>query len=766
MKKGTHYLKAEPWRIVESGFHREQDQVSESIFSIANEYLGIRGFFDEGYSGNSLLGAYVNGIYEYDQKPKPQYRGITDHTNFMLNCDNWLFTRIWADGELLDLARVQVSAFNRTLDMRTGEMSRQFTWTLNNGKNIAVTFSRLLSNSDERFAYQHVSLQADSDCRIDFSSGIDFNTVHGNYQQSFWTQQDVTQRGNALGIVGKTTSTEQYLGAAFRYTLNTKDETFAELDNDSKYIGVRIALNLKKQHPFVFDKEVLHDKSVDGKALSAFQVVSDLVRKPQRSFDFHRENQRTFWTDQWQHYDIEIDGDIDNQQGIRFCIFQLLQTYRGLSEHDNIGAKGLTGEVYNGHCYWETETVVLPFYLFTDIKAAKQLLDYRYRTLPQAKARAKMIDCVGASYPLATLNGEEGNDYWQHANTQLQPSTAVAFALWHYTRVSGEHEFLETKGIEMLVEISRFLRSRGDYGQVSHQFGFYGVMGPDEFQLMVNHDAYTNLMGKFTFEFTIETLKSLQNQDGDHYQALCKRLGVTIAEINEWQHAADHMLISVREDGVIEQQQGFFDLPHVDISKISQDQYPLYDHWSYDRLFRNDMIKQPDVLMYQFMFDSQFSRKEKQVNYDYYNARTVHESSLSPSIHSILAEELDKEEDALDFFGFATRLDLDNYNNNADAGLHMTSISAAWLNIVYGFGGLRSDDNVLAIAPKLPQLWQGYRFKVNYRGGLLDVHVSAGRVELTLTGITQLTLNVYGQRVTLKSGVTQGFVMKGVISHE
>lgn len=762
MKKGTHYLTTEPWRIVEDGFHPEQNQVSESIFSIANEYLGVRGFHDEGYSGNSLIGAYVNGVYEYDQKPKPQYRGITQNTNFMLNCDNWLFTRIWADGELLDLARVQVSQFQRVLDMQTGEMSRKFIWTLNNGKKITVRFARLLSNTDERFSYQQVQLATNTACRIDFTSGIDFNTVHGNYKESFWRQLNSGKLASARSIVCQTVSTHQQLGAAFRYAITSDDEYQLKNETDDKYIGISLTMNLKAGHKFIYDKEVIHDKHVNGELdLSSTNLLSDLVRKPQRNFAFHVSNQRQYWHDQWAHYDIQIDGDDKNQQGIRFCIFQLLQTYRGLSERDNIGAKGLTGEVYNGHCYWETETVVFPFYLFTNSRAARQLLDYRYRTLPQARDRAKMIDCRGASYPLATLNGEEGNDYWQHANTQLQPSTAVAYAIWHYTNVSGDTVFQDTKGLEMLIEISRFLFSRGDYGQRSHRFGFYGVMGPDEFQLMVNHDAYTNLMGQFTFNYTLKVLHHVKHDSPIAFEQLAEQLKLQTHEVEDWRQAADSMMIYEDETGLIEQQQGFFDLPHVDISKITQDQYPLYDHWSYDRLFRNDMIKQPDVLMYLFLFDSQFSTDTKRVNYDYYNARTVHESSLSPSIHSILAEELNQEEEALHFFEFATRLDLDNYNNNAAAGLHMTSISAAWLNIVYGFGGLRSDADVLKIAPKLPKLWRGYTFKINYRGGLIDVQVDDTGVSLTLSNRDEITLQVYARTVTLNVGQTIKLALKG-----
>lgn len=761
MKKGTKYLDVDPWRIVEKGFHKDQSKVSESIFSLSNEYLGVRGYFEEGYTGKTLLGSYINGIYEYDRKPKPQYRGITASTNFMLNCDNWLYMRLWLDNEQLDLGNSNISNFRRVLDMSTGELKRSFIWKLNSGVRAKVIISRLLSNMDERVAYQHIEIETDQTCVLKMKSGIDFNTFHGKYSKSFWNEEDKFKLNNGLGIICGTKTTNQYLGSFFQYKVNCDSEVLVQDDDRNKYTGVQLETKLNRNVQFSFDKVIFHEKETGGNILTSKRIISEIKNIVFTTFSNQIKIESQFWKKQWDKYDIKIQGDKKNQQGIRFCIFQLLQTYRGISPHDNIGAKGLTGEVYNGHCYWETETIVLPFYLFTNIKAAKQLLDYRYRTLNQAKKRARMIDCKGASYPLATLNGEEGNDYWQHANTQLQPSTAVAYAIWHYTNVTGDHSFEISKGIEMLIEISRFLISRGDYGQESGKFGFYGVMGPDEFQLMVNHDAYTNLMGKFTFNYTIRLLKEIRTSNPVEYSNLCKKMSLNIGEISEWKKAADNMMVYKNTTGLIEQQQGYFDLPHIDISKISQNEFPLYDHWSYDRLFRNDMIKQPDVLMYMFLFLTNFSKKSKRTNYDYYNKRTVHESSLSPSIHSIIAEELGYREDALKFFEFATRLDLDNYNNNTDAGLHMTSISAAWLNIIYGFGGLRSDGDVLELSPKLPDLWKGYSFKINYKNELIEVVRMEDKLTISLKGNSPIKLKVFGNKITLSSNNNYEQYMKG-----
>jgi maltose phosphorylase len=426
------------------------------------------------------------------------------------------------------------------------------------------------------------------------------------------------------------------------------------------------------------------------------------------------EQNRSYWKNFWAKSDIVIDGDPETQQGIRFCIFQMQQTYRGAIAGANIGAKGLTGEAYNGNTFWDTETYCLPFYLFSNPGAAKSLIDFRYRTLPQALTRAKDLDCEGACYPVATIDGTESCTLWQHASLQFQPTTAVAYAIGHYVNVTGDSAFLKAEGAEMLIEICRFLASRGQWS-AKGRFGYYAVMGPDEFQMMVNNNAYTNYMAKRTFEFALQTLEGID----------LEKLRCSLIELKTWQNMAENMCIPYDEKtGLYEQHEGFFDLPHIDIDAIPVEAFPLYQHWSYDRIYRNDMIKQPDVLMFMFLYNQSFSVEEKRTNYDYYEPRCIHESSLSPSVHSIFASELGRHQEAFDFFRFATRIDLDNYNRNTGEGIHITSIAAAWMNIVYGFGGMRSDGELLSFHPCIPAHWKAYSFRVFYRGSWIRVAVS------------------------------------------
>ena len=374
---------------------------------------------------------------------------------------------------------------------------------------------------------------------------------------------------------------------------------------------------------------------------------------------------------------------------------------------------------------------------------------FRYHTLPKARERAAQLDLKGACYPIATLNGREACTLWQHASLQMQPSTSVAYAVWNYHHLTHDDGFLFLEGIEMLVEISRYCASRGAWNQNHTAYGYYGVMGPDEFHLMVNHNYYTNLMGKKAMEFTLETLNRMEREAPEAFHAFAQKHGVTNGEREDWAACAKAMVLAQDENLVFEQHEGFFSLPHIDVHAIPQTDFPLYHHWSYDRIYRTDMIKQPDVLMAMFLHPGDYTLAEKAANYDYYEPRCIHESSLSPSIHAILASELRRHSEAFRFFGFAARLDLDNYNCNTFEGLHLASIAAAWVTIVFGFGGLRTDGPIPSLAPSIPAAWEGYQFSFTILGSTLKVKVGREAVTLSLTAGEPVTLLMYGREATV-----------------
>ncbi|HEY8390344.1 MAG TPA: glycosyl hydrolase family 65 protein [Clostridia bacterium] len=710
-KTACRYFKGDGWTIEEIGYDAEKNAVSESIFSLCNEYTGVRGIIEEGVSAKSLIGTYFNGIYEYAKDITPiHYKGIVQRTHFMINSVNYLYTEIYADGLKLDIAKCNISDFKRSLNLKNGELIRSFIWKTHKG-NLEVSFRRFLSMIDCRFGFQKIHIKSiDFEGEIQIISGLDFNILHFS-KENFWQHESCRIEKDHVFLCASTPTTNQRIMSSFGLKVQNNCLENQRTDiKESKFAAKKLMFQLEKNQYIDIEKNICN---IAEKQKTSKDLLSEAQTALNNSCDYMQslKDNQNHWSEFWSKSDIEIKGDLNNQQGIRFCLFNLHQTLHGLDRTNNIGAKGLTGEAYSGHTFWDTETFCLPFYLFNDLAAAKNLLLYRYKTLPQAKSRAKELDCLGACYPIATLNGYEACTLWQHASLQFQPSTGVAYGIMHYFKISKDTEFLYNQGIEMLLEISRFLITRGQWNADGSRFGYYGVMGPDEFQMMVNHNCYTNFMAKKTLEYTLQVLDEINQKN---YQRFLN-LEVSENEINTFTKCADSMYIPYDNESMIfEQHAGYFDLPHVDVDSIPIEDFPLYYHWSYDRIYRNDMIKQPDVLMFMFLFYSDFSLKQLKANYDFYKPRTIHESSLSPSIHSILAAALDYEQDAIKFFEFATRMDLDDFNRNTLEGLHMTSIAAAWMNIVYGYGGLRSDSNKITICPKIPEIWSQYSFKINF----------------------------------------------------
>ncbi len=744
------YYGTDPWRILEEGFDETYAQVSESIFSLANEYMGVRGYFDEGYTGNSLIGSYFNGIYETQKVPASHYKGIIDTTEFIVNSVDWLYTRIMAEQELLDLAFSTIKDFHRELNMRTGILTRSFVWVLKDGKELKLEFERFLSMKNAHLAGQRISMTPlNFSGTVTICAGLDFSNPHFAVGENLWNCGKIESGQNWCSILGETRNTKKSVYSYCRFTgdMDKETETIEE-----KRIYKEYTFRLKQLEKKQLTRSEINiankDSSEAGYQAFLSSCKDAAARYEKVDYDSAREESIQWWDRIWEASDIVIQGDELNQQGIRYCIFQMHQTYHGADEGTIIGAKGLTGEAYSGNTFWDTETYCLPFYLFTNTDAARNLLKYRYLTLEEAKLRAQALDCDGAFYPIATISGRECCSLWQHASLQLQASTAVAYAIRHYEKITGDTEFINQYGAPILIEVSRMLATRGDWNASHTGYGFYGVMGPDEFQMMVHNNCYTNYMGKASLDYTLLVLARMKQEQPEEYRQILERHSLVEEEITDWKKKSEGMVIPYDENTLLfEQHEGYFTLPHIDVDSIPQEEFPLYSHWTYDRIYRNDMIKQPDVLMLMLLYNGSFTQEQLQKNYEFYEPRCIHESSLSPSVHSILALQLHKHEEAYKFFGFATRMDLDNYNRNTAEGLHTTSIAAAWMNIVYGFGGMRSDGDGLSFAPSIPADWRGYSFRVDYRKDVILVEVDRENAVFSTRNGTELVISVYGKQV-------------------
>ena len=737
--------------------------------------MGARAYFEEGFSGKSLTGSYFNGVFEKEPIRYPKFfPGNPTHTTSIANSTDWLFCRISAGGEILDLGKSTIRTFRRVLDFKTGLLRRSFVWETTKGAELDVCFERLLSMRHPQVGLQRVAfrcLKGDGDLVV--RTGLMGGAIQQTAGYSFWRTTAKEATRNTAMLMGRTKHSGLGLCSVSRLQITGNVSVKVTSSEEQNFAGQELRTRIGEGETMAFERIVSHSVDRRGNLSDAeleCEARSKLIHGESRSFDQWVKINETFWAEVWENSDVEIEGDDEAQQGIRFCIFQCYQTYMGFDPDLNIGAKGLTGEVYWGGAWWDTETYCLPFYLFNNPRAARNLLLWRHRILPGARQRAVDHGCRGARYPMCTIDGSETCVEWQHGDIEIHVSAAVAYGIFHYWLNTRDDDFLYGEGIEMLLEISRFYISRGSTSPLTNEFGYWGVMGADEFHMMVHNNAYTNIMAKKAIQFTLETIEKLRAAHPDRWESLAQTFSLEAGEWADWAQKAARTRTNFDEkSGLFEQHDGFFDLPHIDLSTLSADEFPLYAHWPYINLFRYDMIKQPDVLLLMFLFSSDYDPRVKAANFDYYEPRCSHESSLSPGIHAILAAELGREDEASRYFQHATRLDLDNYNRNTHEGLHLTSMAGAWLNIVYGWGGFRSDEEVPRFAPRIPGNWKSYRFRLYHHNSWIEVHVDRQGAQMrVLSGLSQL-INVSGEdlligetpvRVTLAKNQTKDPVIR------
>ncbi|TCL62540.1 maltose phosphorylase [Hydrogenispora ethanolica] len=741
-KTSEKYFTVDPWTVVEKGFAPAKQRLAESIFSVANEFMCVRGYFEEGYSGDHLLGSYFSQLYDMTDIKYPQvFKGFITEGATMINTVDWLYTRISLDGEELDLGKVKFSDFRRTLDLKNATLKREFIWTTATQKRLRITFLRFTNIVHTAMGCQRIILEPLNFCgEIKICSGLDFDTLYElaagwdqtqgtgsrseqNHDLNFWTCERRQKTKDIWAIQARTRRSGIKLFSSFR--LVSDQVITPETVEREKFIGAEFSLQLTENQVASFDKIAVNHWE---QANDVEQVWSAGLNRAQKygeaTYDATLEEHSRHWADFWRRMDVEIEGDPELQQGVRYSLYALYINYHGESERRNVLCK-LGGEVYNGVNFWDTEIYCHRLYMFLNPEIARKLLMYRYHYLPKALENAKRVDLEGARYPFATLTGVEEMGTWQHVELEIHQNEAIYYAIWHYDKVCGDKEFLYNEGIEMLLQMCRCMASWGGWSPKNGDFGFYGVMGPDEFHMMVNHNCYTNYLGKKMFNYTLEVLEEMRREAPELYELALAKAELRPEEPAEWRRMAEKMRILKDEaTGIYEQHDGYFDLPHLDVKNIPVSQIPIYKHWAYIKIFRFNMIKQPDFLNLPYFFSRDFTMAEKKANYEFYEARTSHESSLSPSLHAILAAELGKLEESYHFLAYAARLDLDNYNRNTEQGIHSSSAAGVWAGVVSGFGGLRTDGAVLTLNPTIPASWKSYGFKIFYRGALIEVKVN------------------------------------------
>jgi len=756
------YIQPDNWSIIEEGFDVERVKSSESLFSIGNGAMGQRANFEEHYSGKTFQGSYIAGIY-YPDKTKVGWwkNGYPEYFAKVLNAPNWIGIDIEINGENLDLAKCQsVSNFRRELNMKEGIYYRSFNATLANGIEIAVKVQRFLSlDLDEVGVINYEITALNSDAKIVFKPYVDAG-VHNedaNWEEKFWEPISVKHSGNEAFVTARTFKTH--------FTATTFMQNSILLEGSNLSVAPVSVEETKEKIQFCYQVAVTKGQSTTIQKIGGYTVSmnhEDTILAAKKSIAKAleigvaqlTENQKQAWAKIWEMSDITIDGDVKAQQGIRFNIFQLNQTYLGKDSRLNIGPKGFTGEKYGGSTYWDTEAYCIPFYMATkDQQVARNLLAYRYNQLDKAIENAEKLGFKNgaALYPMVTMNGEECHNEWEITFEEIHRNGAIAFAIFNYYRFTGDYSYIPEKGLEVLIGIARFWHQRATFSTYRNQYVILGVTGPNEYENNVNNNWYTNYIAKWCIDYTVEQINKIENEYPSDYTRIMNKVKLSQAEISAMKKVADNMYFPYSEEhGVYLQQDGFLDKELITVADLDKLQRPINQKWSWDRILRSPYIKQADTLQGFYFFEDHFTKEQLEKHFDFYEPFTVHESSLSPCVHSIQAAVLGRMEQAYTFYLRTSRLDLDDYNKEVEEGLHITSMAGTWMSIVEGFGGMRVRNNQLHFEPKIPAQWKGYSFKVNFRNAIVKVEVKQEGTNVSIEGNSDVEVFVNGESQLIK----------------
>ena len=713
----------EKWNIIVQGFDPKQVTKHESLFSLGNGAMGCRANFEEQYTGETFQGSYIGGVY-YPDKTKVGWwkNGYPEYFAKVLNAPSWLGINISINNCPLDLNTcIEVKDFRRQLNMKEGWYERSFTATLPNEQQVQVKVQRMLSLRHDAMGalhYQITPLTADAQLQIEsyLDSGVKNNDA--NWDEHFWNTLAITHQGNRAAIIAETKKTKFKVCTFMQNALAVNQQLVAAqatTHTADNYISKQYEVKVKKGDTLAIEKiggYVTAESNTENTLLAenTFALLNENI-----NFTTLLQHQKEDWAAIWETADIEIDGDVKAQQAIRFNIFQLNQTYSGKHSQLNIGPKGFTGEKYGGSTYWDTEAYCLPFYMATKSpQVARNLLLYRYKQLPQAIANAQKLGFSqgAALYPMVTMNGEECHNEWEITFEEIHRNGAIAFAIYNYVRYTGNSDYIKDYGIEVLIGIARFWAQRVSFSAEKEKYVILGVTGPNEYENNVNNNFYTNYIAAWCLRYAAEQVNNTHTAHA------------STDECKQWLHIADNIYLPYSEKyGIYLQQDGFLDKELKPTTALSPQERPINQHWSWDRILRSPYIKQADTLQGFYFFQNHFSKEALQKHYDFYSQFTVHESSLSPCVHSILAAKLGMIDEAYQLYLRTARLDLDDYNKEVHEGLHITSMAGTWLSIVEGFGGLQVDADKLTFAPQIPPTWQRYSFKVFFRGKVYKVEV-------------------------------------------
>ena len=754
LKRPQYVYPADPWRMVETRFYPKFLAQAETFFSTANGYLGLRGNFEEGRPAYQN-GTFVDGFFEsWPIVYGEEAYGFATTGQTILNVTDSKIIKLYVDDEPFFLPTASLQRFERVLDMKKGVLDRDLVWETAYGKQVSIKSRRIVSFQHRHLAaifYEVTLLNAEAPVIIS-SQMVNEDTREaekGDPRRPRGFRNKVLipkihQRSDLRAQqLARTPGSGMTLACGTDHAIETECPFTVPTHCDEDDGEVVVACDARPGMPIRLVKYMTYhtSRSAPPRELCD-RAERSLDRAVRDGFDSLQAEQRAFMDELWERSDVEIEGDVTAQQAIRFNLFHILQA-AGRAEGVGVPAKGLTGQGYEGHYFWDSEIYVLPFLTYTSPRIARNLLKFRHSHLDRARERARQMDHPkGALFPWRTINGEEASAYYAAGTAQYHINADIMFAMRKYVDATGDVEFLHQAGVEMLVGTARLWTDLGFFSRRRRgKFCIHGVTGPDEYNAVVNNNTFTNLMARENLWYAASCVRFLQAANPERYTALADETGLEPVEVEGWRRAAEKMFVPFdKKLGIHPQDDGFLDREKWDFENRPKERYPLLLHYHPLVIYRHAVIKQADVVLAMFLLGDEFSLEQKKRNFDFYDPLTTGDSSLSASIQSIIAFEVGYNEKAFEYGSYALMMDLADVGGNVKDGLHIASMGGTWMAVVYGIAGMRDYDGVLTFRPRVRRKGMRVSFPLTIRDRRLRVEIGPDAVVYTLAAGDDLAL--------------------------
>ncbi|XZH03765.1 glycoside hydrolase family 65 protein [Clostridium perfringens] len=761
--------KIEPWNITEEEFLLKNNYRNETTFSLANGYIGTRGTFEEAYDFDvetGLEGNFVNGFYESEHIRYGEWNfGFPTESQSLLNLPNAKIIKLFIEDEEFSMLTGEIEDYKRVLHMKEGRITRDLIWVSPKGKKVKISISRFVSfNNKNLMEIRYKVTPLNFSGNLKFISAIDANVENHTRKTNPLVDYGPFGKRLANDYIDSIKDELYYEGITLNSELSIACGAVNRISSENfirknfknyELCGVSYEFYAKENEEIILDKFIAYSTSLDMNCEKLHGFIKAILSDAEEQGYIEAESEQKEYVEEfWRTADVIIEGDDALQQGIRFNLFHLMQS-AGRDGKTGMGAKGLSGEGYEGHYFWDTEMYVLPVFVYTKPDLAKKLLDYRYFTLDKARERARVLGHdKGALYPWRTINGEEASTYFPLGTAQYHINADIAYAFKLYVDVNDDFNYLKDKAAEVLCETSRVWANVGSFSEyVGNKYCICAVTGPDEYNAIVDNNFYTNLMARENLRDAIWALNKIKEKDQLAYDNLVKKIDLKDEEIEYWKKIIENMYFPYDEKrGVYPLDDGFMKRKSWDDSKIPKEKrHLLYENYHPLFIFRQRMSKQADAILAMYLHSNLFSIEELRKNYDFYQEVTLHHSSLSTCIFGILASQIGYDEEAYKYFSQSARMDLDDYHNNFYAGIHAANMAGTWQGIVNGFAGLRTNKGILELNPTIPKEWNAYSFKIFYKKNLLEIKISKDEIEIRLLEGENLELYVYGEKVYIEN---------------